>query len=175
MRVVVIGGGIAGLATAALLSHDGHEVELLEQRDDLGGRVGSFTRDGYRFDTGASWYLMPEVFDHFFAMLGTSTAEQLDLTVLDPSYRVFFEGHQEPLDLHPDVARNREAFESVEPGAGAQLDSYLASAADTYDVALERFLYTNFDSFSALLHPSVLARSPKLARLLTQPLDTFVA
>ena len=48
--------------------------------------------DGFRFDTGPSWYLMPEVFDHFFRLLGTSAAEQLDLTLLDPGYRVYFEG-----------------------------------------------------------------------------------
>ncbi|MFP3632103.1 FAD-dependent oxidoreductase, partial [Burkholderia sp. SIMBA_045] len=35
-RTVVIGGGIAGLATAALLAHEGHEVQLLEQRDHVG-------------------------------------------------------------------------------------------------------------------------------------------
>ena len=35
-RAVVIGGGIAGLSTAALLARDGHEVTLVEQRDALG-------------------------------------------------------------------------------------------------------------------------------------------
>ena len=71
-RVVVIGGGIAGLATAALLASRGHSVDLLEKNDELGGRVGSIERDGFRFDTGASWYLMPEVFEHFFSLLGTT-------------------------------------------------------------------------------------------------------
>lgn len=55
-RVVVIGGGIAGLATAGLLAAQGHDVDLLEKNDVLGGRVGSLERDGFRFDTGASWY-----------------------------------------------------------------------------------------------------------------------
>jgi phytoene desaturase len=174
----VVGGGIAGLATAALLAADGRPVTLLEKGGELGGRVGSYARDGFRFDTGASWYLMPEVFDHFFRMLGTSAAEQLDLVALDPSYRVFFEGHAEPLDLRPDPAANRALFESIEPGAGARLDAYLASAADTYEVAVRRFLYTNFgsvDSFTSLLHPAVLARSPRLARLLTRSLERFIA
>lgn len=174
-RVAIIGGGIAGLATAALLASRGHSVDLLDKNDDLGGRVGSFERDGFRFDTGASWYLMPEVFDHFFGLLGTSADEQLDLTVLDPSYRVFFEGSAEPLDLRPDAAYNRALFESVEPGSGAAFDAYLRSAAETYDIALRRFLYSNFDSSATFLNSDVLRRSGKLSRLLTRSLSSHVA
>jgi 1-hydroxy-2-isopentenylcarotenoid 3,4-desaturase len=174
-RVVVVGGGIAGLASAALLASRGHSVDVLERNDELGGRVGSFQRDGFRFDTGASWYLMPEVFEHFFALLGTSAEEQLDLTVLDPSYRVFFEGHPEPVDVRPDRTHNRALFESLEPGAGARFDAYLTSADKTYDVALRRFLYSNFDSASAFLHPDVVRRTPALSRLLTRSLGHHVA
>jgi phytoene desaturase len=174
-RVVVIGGGIAGLATAALLASRGHSVDLLEKNDDLGGRVGSVERDGFRFDTGASWYLMPEVFEHFFSLLGTTADAELDLTVLDPSYRVFFEGHPEPVDLRPDRAHNRALFESLEPGAGARFDAYLRSAEDTYDMALRRFLYTSFDSPTAFVHPDVVRRTPALGRLLTRSLESHVA
>jgi 1-hydroxy-2-isopentenylcarotenoid 3,4-desaturase len=173
-RVVVIGGGIAGLATVALLASRGHSADLLEQNEELGGRVGSIERDGFRFDTGASWYLMPEVFDHFFSLLGTSSDAELQLTVLDPSYRVFFEGHPEPVDMRPDRAHNRALFESLEPGAGARFDAYLRSAEETYDVALRRFLYSNFDSPSAFLHPDVVRRTRRLSRLLTRSLGSHV-
>ncbi|WP_081795418.1 phytoene desaturase family protein [Nocardioides sp. URHA0020] len=174
-RVVVIGGGIAGLATAALLASRGYSVDLLEKNHELGGRVGSVERDGFRFDTGASWYLMPEVFEHFFSLLGTTAEAELDLTVLDPSYRVFFEGHAEPVDIRPDREHNRALFESLEPGAGERFDAYLRSAEDTYDVALRRFLYNNFDARSTLLHPEVVRRSPRLGRLLTRSLGSHVA
>ena len=174
-RVVVVGGGIAGLATAALLASRGHSVDLLEQNDDLGGRVGSVERGGFRFDTGASWYLMPEVFEHFFALLGTTAEAELDLVTLDPSYRVFFEGHPLPVDVRPDRAHNRAVFESLEPGAGVAFDRYLASAEETYDVALRRFLYSSFDSASAFLHPDVVRRSPSLGRLLTRSLESHIA
>lgn len=174
-RVVVIGGGIAGLATAALLASRGYAVDLLEKSDELGGRVGSSERDGFRFDTGASWYLMPEVFEHFFALLGTSAEAELDLTVLDPSYRVFFEDDPEPVDVRPDRDANRALFESLEPGAGAKFDDYLRSADDTYDVALRRFLYNNFDAPTRLLSADVLRRGPALGRLLTRSLSSHVA
>ena len=73
-RTVVIGGGISGLATAALLARDGQRVTLLERREVLGGRAGTWEQDGFTFDTGPSWYLMPEVFDHFYRLLGTSAS-----------------------------------------------------------------------------------------------------
>ena len=174
-RAVVIGGGISGLATAALLARDGYRVDLVEAREELGGRAGSWERDGFRFDTGPSWYLMPEVFDHFFRLLGTSSAEQLDLQRVDPGYRVLFDGHEEPLDIHASAARNADAFEKIEPGAGRRLAGYLDSAGSTYDLALKHFLYTSFTSLRGFLDPAVIARAPRLLALLAEPLERFVA
>ncbi|GGL02534.1 phytoene desaturase [Curtobacterium luteum] len=172
-RAVVIGGGISGLASAALLARDGYAVTLLEQRTQLGGRAGSWERDGFRFDTGPSWYLMPEVFDHFFQLLGTTAAEQLDLVTLDPGYRVYSEGHDEPLDLRADKEQNIALFESVEPGAGERIRKYLDSAEETYAMAVRRFLYTSFQDLRKLAAPDVLRRLPKLLRLLTEPLAKY--
>ncbi|MGC4935244.1 phytoene desaturase family protein [Gordonia sp. DT30] len=180
-RVVIIGGGVAGLATAALLAADGHDVDVVEKNPEPGGRAGRWERDGFRFDTGPSWWLMPEVFDHFFALLGTSTEAHLDLTRLEPGYRVFFEddgegeGTAESVDVSGDRARNREMFERIEPGAGAVFDKYLESAQDTYDVAVRRFLYTNFESPAAFAGAELLRRVPLLARLLTESLEHFAA
>lgn len=150
-------------------------MTLLEALDEVGGRAGSWEQDGFRFDTGPSWYLMPEVFDHFYKLLGTSAAEQLDLVKLDPGYRVYFEGEKDPVDIAADRQRNIDTFERLEPGAGAALTRYLDSAGDTYRTAVDRFLYTSFASFRPLLVRDILGRLGRLARLLLQPLDRFVA
>ncbi|MFE5339871.1 phytoene desaturase family protein [Isoptericola sp. NPDC056578] len=175
MRVVVVGAGIAGLATAGLLARDGHEVEVLERHAAPGGRAGSWERAGFRFDTGPSWYLMPEVFDHWFRLMGSSADRELDLVGLDPAYRVFFEGHDDALDVSPDRAANVATFEAVEPGAGERLERYLDSAHDTYDLALRHFLYTTFASWRPFAHPDVAKRWHRLAPLLGASLGSRVA
>ncbi|WP_200937188.1 phytoene desaturase family protein [Frigoribacterium sp. Leaf172] len=179
-RAVVIGGGISGLASAALLAREGHDVVLLEKNDAVGGRAGSWSHEGFRFDLGPSWYLMPEVFDHFFRLMGTSSAEQLDLVELDPGYRVYFEPSADgasdaPIDVPRGLEENIALFESIEPGSGDRMRSYLRSARDTYEMAKQRFLYTSFESVGPLLRGDVVVRLPKLARLLLQDLDSFAS
>ncbi len=173
-NVVVIGGGIGGLATSALLAREGHSVILLEKRDEVGGRAGSWEQDGFRFDTGPSWYLMPEVIDHFFKLMGTSAADELDLVKLDPGYRVIFEDGHGSVDVPADRAAVMELFESMEPGAGKQLSAYLDSAEDAYEIAKKRFLYSTFQSFLPFFRPDVIRRLPRIGTLLLQPLQSFV-
>ena len=173
--VVIIGGGIGGLASAALLARSGHSVTLLEAHDTLGGRAGSWQKDGFRFDTGPSWYLMPEVFDHFYRLLGTSADEQLELVTLDPGYRVYFEGQKEPMDISASRDENLALFERTQRKAGRRLEKYLDSAGFTYDLAKRYFLYTSFAKLGPLLNGEVLRHLPRLTRLLLRPLSSLAA
>lgn len=180
MRAIIIGAGVAGLATAALLAREGYEVKVLERHERVGGRAGILERDGFRFDTGPSWYLMPRVFEHFFQLLGTSAARELDLKTLDPGYRVFFEPEPgqlaaRPVDIPHSEQRVREVFDQLEPGAGRELAQYLASARDTMEMAENYFLYNPFTSLRSLLHPDILRRVGRLGVLLGSSLEKYVA
>jgi phytoene desaturase len=138
--VVVIGGGFGGLSTACYLADAGADVTLLEKNEQLGGRASRLEADGFRFDMGPSWYLMPDVFERFFGHFGRSPEEYYTLTHLDPHYRVFWKDGDR-VDVLPDMEHNRELFEAYEPGAGDALDAYLEEAERTYEIGMEHFVY----------------------------------
>lgn len=170
LRIGIIGAGVAGLASAALLAREGHRVTVLERADAVGGRAGTWREGGFTFDTGPSWWLMPECFEHFFTLLGERLEDHLELVPLDPAYRVFGEGADEPLDVRSGRERAIALFDSVEPGAGARLADYLDSAAQTYDMATRRFLYTTFSRIPPAALVELLPQVPRLARLLLESL-----
>ena len=176
--VIVVGGGIGGIATAGLMARDGYDVTLVEAHARLGGRAGLWVKDGFRFDTGPSWYLMPEVFDHWYRLMGTSADKHLKLTKLDPGYRVYFEPSGDERAEFVDVRATREdnltLLEEMEPGSRASMEKYLDSAKETYEIAKEHFLYTSFQDLRPLLVKQVLKRTGTLVRLLTTPIMTFV-
>ena len=62
-RIIVVGGGIGGLAAAALLSRAGHEVTLLEANDHLGGKSQRIVLARQRMDTGPSLVTFPSVWE----------------------------------------------------------------------------------------------------------------
>lgn len=173
-RVAIIGAGIGGLATANLLAKAGFQVAIYEQAHMPGGRAGQLDMGGYRFDTGPSWYLMPEVFAHYYRLLGEDVEKHLELQRLDPAYKVFFDYAPEPLTIHADLTRDSRSFESVESGAGTALSRYLQSSERIYDLAMKNFLYTNFDRLSSLASPALIKQLPGLMRAMTQPIDGYV-
>jgi len=170
---VVVGGGIAGLASAALLAKAGMKVTLLEAREKVGGRAYIWEKDGFVFDMGPSWYLMPDAFDQFFKLMGTTADKELKLVQLEPAYQTRNEGRDEKLMIVQDLEKNKALFDSIEPGAGKKLQKYLDSAKETYDLSMKHFLYTNFETTKSFTNKEVLGKAPKFLSHLVTSLYAF--
>lgn len=171
-RVVVVGGGVGGLATAALLAKDGYSVTLLEKNKQLGGRAQVLTKDGFTFDMGPSWYMMPDVFERFFAEFGKKPEDYLKLLALDPQYRVHFADGTK-VDMHLDMKKNKAVFESIERGSGARLDAYLAEAQQKYELSLRTVLYKNTDTIFDFFSWDLLKNSRLLEPLTS--MQTYIS
>jgi phytoene desaturase len=146
MRIAIIGGGLGGLATACLLAASGNKVTLFEKNEQLGGRASVLKIDGFTFDMGPSWYLMPEFFEHFFSLVGERIEDYYHLQRLEPSYRIFFKGQKKQVDFYGELTRDLETLEKLEPGCSAQLRRYLETARIQYEISTNRFIYKNYDS-----------------------------
>lgn len=170
-RVVVIGAGFGGLAAAALLARRGHDVTVVEKLDQAGGRASVWEQDGFRYDLGPSWFLMPEVFDRFFGLLGTSSADQLRLRRLAPSYRIFF-GPDDVLDVPADLEATVDLFDSLEPGGGAKLRRYLAAAAEQYEIAMSEVVYRDYERWTDFFNRRLMAVGRRLP--VFRNLDAYV-
>lgn len=144
-EVLIIGAGMGGLATAALLAKDGHSVTILEKNTSIGGRARTWQSEGFTFDMGPSWYQMPEAFDHFFARFGKKPEDYFELVKLDPQYKVFF-NNAAPIEMSADHHRNMALFEKLEPGVTPRIEKYLKHAGEQYDLSVQHVLYRNYDS-----------------------------
>ncbi|MGH8774233.1 MAG: phytoene desaturase family protein [Jiangellaceae bacterium] len=132
-RVVVVGAGLGGLAAAARLADLGHGVTVLEQAASVGGTVGTYARDGYRFDTGPTSFTLPAVFHDLFRTTGRPLEREIDLAPVDPSCRYRFADGVE-VDL-PNASRAgaiRALDEALGPGAGAQWHAILQRGERTW-------------------------------------------
>ena len=85
----VIGSGFGGLSAAVRLAAAGHEVDVFEKRDRIGGRAYQYEIDGFRFDGGPTVLTAPFMFEELFALAGERLSDHVDLVPLDPFYRVF--------------------------------------------------------------------------------------
>jgi 1-hydroxycarotenoid 3,4-desaturase len=139
-RVIVIGGGIGGLTSAALLAAGGANVTLLERADQLGGKLREVIIDGRAIDTGPTVLTMRWLLDGIFAQLGTSLDAHLKLQPVEVLARHAWTSRA-TLDLFADEARSADAI-GVFAGAAAAKGyrAFCADARRTYETLEAPFI-----------------------------------
>ncbi|MDG2991546.1 C-3',4' desaturase CrtD [Candidatus Synechococcus calcipolaris G9] len=117
--VIVIGAGIGGLTTAALLTKEGYGVKVFEQAAVTGGCASTFRRRGFTFDVGATQVAGLEpggIHAEIFAALGVDCPAAIPC---DPACAVYLAGESQPISLWRDRQRWQQERHTQFPGSEA--------------------------------------------------------
>lgn len=143
-RVVVVGGGYGGLASAARLAKNGHEVTLLEAAPRLGGAVGTVEQDGFRWDSGPTSTLLPAVARDLFRKSGRALDRELDLVPVDPRRHRFEDGTSLDLPAGSRGAQLAAVSDALGDGAGAAWTAYVDAFAEDWEALRKDYLERPF-------------------------------
>jgi phytoene desaturase len=150
-RVVVIGAGMGGLATALRLRRLGFAVTVLEKQARPGGRSNLLLENGYRADTGPTILVMKGAFEELYRSLGEDLNQRLQLVQLHPNYRIYYHDGTS-IDLFSNMARLAQEVEKVQPGSAERLFRFIGDSARKYELGMG-FVERNYDHLTDLANP----------------------
>ncbi len=160
-KVIVVGAGVSGLASAIRLQHLGYDVEIYEKNSIAGGRMGLVMFDGFQFDLGPTILMMPQMFKEVFEFCGRNPDDYLQMQRLDPIYKVYFSDgttHAASSELSKLVAELEAVSESDAQG----FLKYLGDIYERYLIAKDKFIGRGFRKKTDMLSPEMLAAGLKL-------------
>jgi phytoene desaturase len=165
-KILIVGAGIGGLATALRLIKKGYAVEIIEKNEQGGGRLNQIKKDGFTFDTGPSFFSMSYEFKEFARDCNIELP--FKYVELDPLYSVNISGNPRTYFLYKDIKKLAEQFEDVEPDFEEKMKRYLKKSGQIFHDTVDLVIKNNFDSMSAYIttlmkvnpvHIPVLTRS----------------
>ncbi len=153
-HVIIIGSGVAGLATACRLQSDGFQVSVLEANDYPGGKLTEFNRNGYRFDAGPSLFTMPHYLDDVFIHAGKNPRDYYNHQQLNISCQYFYEDKTR-LTAWADTKKFATEVEEKLQVPGDSMITYLRKSEHIYTTASHIFLENSLHKSSTWLTRSV--------------------
>lgn len=160
-RVVIIGAGPGGLASAMLLAQAGVEVTILERMSQVGGRTGLWKLDGFTFDIGPTFFLYPRILDEIFTACGKNLLREAPMVRLDPQYKLIFGKDGGELECSPNLERLQAAVGKLCPHDALHIERFM----NENRAKLERFrpiLEQPFLDWMSLLRWNVMKAAPHL-------------
>lgn len=170
-KVIVIGAGFGGMASASILAKNGYDVTIIEKNDQPGGRCRKWEKSGFMFDMGPSWYLMNEVFEDYFSIFNKKSEDFYRLKRLNPNYRLFF-SRDYIVDIPAELEGIYEIFDNIEKKGSEKLKRFLSVSSYQYDIAMKQLMYREYDSIKDVMDMNLISKG--LGLHLFENIDKFV-
>lgn len=148
--VAVIGAGVGGITTAIFLARQGFDVTVYEKNSFPGGRCSRITRDGHRFDAGATIFLMPSLYRKVFGRLGLTLEDCFGYVPLRTLYSLHF-GHGKSLRFSTDREELESELEKFEKGSSIRSRKLIDEGYGFFKLAGDRLLGRNFIRLSEFI------------------------
>jgi phytoene desaturase len=151
---IIIGAGVAGLATSIRLACQGYQVQVFEKNAFPGGKLHHFEQDGFHFDAGPSLFTRPQLIEELFTLAGEPIEEYFSYERLPVSCNYFYEDGSH-LIAYAD--RNQLAHELAEKHGEKEetVIDYLNNAAGLFDKVGNIFLEHSLHDGSVFREASV--------------------
>jgi phytoene desaturase len=138
-KAIIVGAGIAGIATAIRLAVKGYAVQVFEANSYPGGKLSEIELNGYRFDAGPSLLTMPQYIDELFTLAGKNPADYFQYQKLDTVCKYFYEDGTH-INAYADTQKFAQEINRATGEPAENIIKYLANSADIYNITNHVFL-----------------------------------
>ncbi|TAG99917.1 MAG: phytoene desaturase [Sphingobacteriales bacterium] len=154
-KAIIIGAGIAGIATAIRLAVKNYEVTVYEANAFAGGKLAHFKQGDYSFDAGPSLFTMPQYVDELFTLANKNPEDYFTYKKLDEVCRYFwadgttFSASASSEEFGKEVEKNTTTKAS-------QLFTYLNKSRTIYNITHHVFLEKSLQKLTTYLSLNTL-------------------
>jgi diapolycopene oxygenase len=154
-KAIIIGSGIAGIATSIRLACQGYDVSVFEKNEYPGGKLSSFTLGDYRFDFGPSLFTMPHFVDELFALAGENPRDHFQYKRKEIGCKYYWEDGVR-LNAYGDNNRFLEEVDNTLGVPKHQLQNYLEQAQKKYNRTVSIFLEKSLHKLDTYLNKATV-------------------
>ena len=154
-KVIIIGSGIGGIATALRLRSMNYDVTVFENNNYPGGKLASFDLGPYRFDAGPSLLTMPHFIDELFDLFNENPRDYFNYKKKDISCRYFWDDGTK-LNAYSEKSKFINEINKVLGVKESTISTYLLNAKRKYDLTKSMFLEQSLHKLKTYLSKDLL-------------------
>ncbi|HUH32439.1 MAG TPA: FAD-dependent oxidoreductase, partial [Daejeonella sp.] len=163
-KAIVIGAGIAGIASAIRLAVKGYEVAVFEANDGPGGKLTEIDGAGFRFDAGPSLFTMPQYVDELFTLAGKDPRQYINHQQLELVCKYFYQDGTY-INAWADEGKFSGEIENKTSDSAEAVSRFLKKSAEIYRITNHVFLEKSLHRISSYLNKKTISSILRFLRI----------